>query len=59
MRWRSLIQILAPPAVAAARVRGCNGCVDRRGAKCRRCGCWIAAKVRLAAGKCPAGRWLN
>ena len=57
MRWSSLLPRLAPAPVIQQRLNACNGCPERRGAKCGRCGCWISGKIRLAAGKCPVGLW--
>lgn len=37
----------------------CDACEHRRGPMCGRCGCVVAAKIRVASEACPVGRWLS
>lgn len=41
-----------------ARWRTCRDC-DRLDAtyRCRECGCFMKAKVKLSAAECPLGKW--
>ncbi len=45
-----------------ARLEKCKACeylTDRAGINiCSECGCVIKLKARLAAAKCPSGKWL-
>lgn len=41
-----------------SRLDACAGCDRLEGARCGACGCFIVAKVKLAASKCPLGKWL-
>ncbi len=62
----------APPSIVAGRRDICRWCdqATRNSAprfaahaglttfsRCRACGCFIAAKTRLAGERCPNGRW--
>lgn len=49
--------VLAGAEEVARREAVCGGCELRQGLRCRKCGCWLRAKVRLAGEKCPAGKW--
>ena len=40
-----------------ARLRVCFTCPDRNGKRCGLCGCFLAAKTRMAGERCPAGLW--
>ncbi|MAH48352.1 hypothetical protein CMI37_21180 [Candidatus Pacearchaeota archaeon] len=35
----------------------CNDCEHRLGLNCKKCGCFIAAKTRVAITSCPVGKW--
>ena len=35
----------------------CNDCEHRFGLNCKKCGCFIAAKTRVATTSCPVGKW--
>lgn len=40
------------------RWRVCRDCPElRAGAVCGKCGCFMKAKVKLAAAECPLGKW--
>jgi tetratricopeptide (TPR) repeat protein len=46
-----------PPAVHQQRTRACAGCEHHTGVRCRVCGCFTAAKTRMAHEECPLGKW--
>ena len=35
----------------------CNDCEFKMGKNCRKCGCFIAAKTKVATARCPIGKW--
>ena len=39
------------------RMEICNGCEFKMGLNCKKCGCFIHAKVRSAISRCPIGKW--
>lgn len=45
--------------VAEVRMTICEGCPDliSKIKVCRHCGCFMAAKTKLAESKCPTGKW--
>jgi len=51
----------AAPDVIAQRQQSCDGCMHKEkkliGSWCGLCGCALAAKIRLASERCPAGVW--
>jgi hypothetical protein len=56
---RSVAKGFVPADVAAARLAICQTCPNLAKGRCRLCGCFMAAKVRLAAESCPDAppRW--
>lgn len=44
-------------AVRLSRESECHQCPQRGRMMCRKCGCVIAAKIRVASESCPIGRW--
>jgi tetratricopeptide (TPR) repeat protein len=46
-----------PPSVHQQRTRTCSGCEHHTGVRCRVCGCFTAAKTRMAHEECPLGKW--
>lgn len=48
---------LADEALRASRLATCGDCPFLDAGRCRLCGCWTAAKARLATESCPDGRW--
>lgn len=50
---------LVPGDVQVERERICRACdrVEPDAFRCSQCGCFMAAKTRLAAMACPLGRW--
>jgi hypothetical protein len=56
---RSVAKGFVPADVAAARLAICETCPNLAKGRCRLCGCFMAAKVRLAAESCPDAppRW--
>lgn len=51
--------MVAAPAVVAARQAVCVDCEHWRAGdgRCALCGCWTAARIRLAALSCPIDKW--
>ena len=51
--------ILAEERVATDRMDICFDCpdLDKDSVRCKKCGCFMKTKTRLAAGKCPIGKW--
>lgn len=47
----------APADAQRARLDVCRGCEHHTGLRCRICGCFTAAKVKMAHEKCPIGKW--
>lgn len=44
--------------IASARLDICNDCAHLNALKqCSKCGCFMAAKVKLAEAHCPIGKW--
>jgi len=39
------------------RMEICNGCEFKMGLNCKKCGCFIHAKTRVATARCPIGKW--
>ena len=35
----------------------CDGCEYRLGLNCKKCGCFISAKTKIAISSCPVGKW--
>ena len=35
----------------------CDGCEFKLGLNCKKCGCFIKAKTRVATASCPVGKW--
>jgi len=35
----------------------CDGCEHRFGLNCKKCGCFIKAKTKVATSSCPVGKW--
>lgn len=48
----------APEETITARWESCLACEHHDRGKCTKCGCFTAAKIRLASSVCPADRWL-
>lgn len=46
-----------PPAELQRRLRTCAACVHHTRVRCRLCGCFTAAKARMAHEECPVGKW--
>jgi hypothetical protein len=42
-----------------SRLNICNECsfFDKEQQRCKKCGCYMAAKTMLTAEKCPIGKW--
>lgn len=45
--------------VADQRLEICRACPEliQLTTQCRKCGCFMAAKTKLEAAKCPLGKW--
>lgn len=52
-----------PPKVseelASERMSICNSCPEliKATSTCTKCGCWMTAKTKYEAAKCPMGKW--
>lgn len=49
--------LLAAETVVQARQAVCAACEHLVVGRCRKCGCFLTAKARLAGERCPLGRW--
>ncbi len=51
--------VIAPKEEYSRRFRICVACEHFHGmhVRCRKCGCKLKAKLRLATERCPAGKW--
>lgn len=49
----------APEDLAANRFSICNQCPElvKLTKQCKKCGCFMAAKTKLAKATCPLGKW--
>ena len=44
--------------LALSRIKTCLGCEHlKKHTRCDKCGCFMKVKTRLAAAKCPIGKW--
>jgi len=43
--------------MARYRLAFCNECPNKKNGRCKLCGCFVKAKVRVENQKCPDGRW--
>lgn len=43
--------------VQAGRIETCRACPEYSHGACLKCGCIMLVKTRLAAEKCPLGKW--
>ena len=48
----------APEETITARWESCLSCEHHDRGRCMKCGCFTAAKIRVASSVCPAERWL-
>ncbi len=46
-----------PASELQRRLRTCAACPHHTGVRCRLCGCFTAAKARMAHEVCPVGKW--
>jgi tetratricopeptide (TPR) repeat protein len=46
-----------PAPMLQRRLRTCAACPHHTGLRCRLCGCFTAAKARMAHEECPIGKW--
>ena len=46
-----------PPDLRRRRIETCATCEHHTGMRCKICGCFTAAKSRLAHESCPIGKW--
>lgn len=48
-----------PEAEANARYDICKACPEliKLTKQCKKCGCFMAAKTKMTAAKCPIGKW--
>lgn len=52
-----MANLLASKAVVEERLSHCNDCEHNKLGICKRCGCIIQGKTRLADSWCPIGLW--
>lgn len=52
-------KVIARPEVADARLNICNSCefLFQPTKNCKKCGCFVVAKVHGATAKCPENKW--
>jgi len=52
-------QVLAEDATVQTRLETCSKCALFRieDSRCLQCGCFMTAKVKLQAAKCPISKW--
>lgn len=52
-------QVLAEESTVQARLETCSKCAlfQPNDSRCLQCGCYMTAKVKLQAAKCPLGKW--
>lgn len=53
------MKMIALPVVQDQRLQVCRACqwYDSLWIRCRHCGCFLKAKVKLKNQKCPIGKW--
>jgi hypothetical protein len=49
----------APIEISEKRMSVCSSCPEliKSTSQCKKCGCFMAAKTKLANAKCPLGHW--
>ena len=57
MRKRVKKVILHDQDIIDKRREICDGCEFKLGLNCKKCGCFIAAKTRVATTSCPVNKW--
>jgi hypothetical protein len=55
--WVSQGMPLTPADVLKTRQETCKACEHFTGSKCKLCGCFTEAKLRMATETCPIGKW--
>ena len=50
-------EILASGDETRSRIETCNGCDQKVGVRCLKCGCYINPKAAVKVSKCPIGKW--
>jgi len=50
-------EVLASSDEVATRLKVCEVCPNKSGARCTLCGCFLTLKAGLLASTCPAGKW--
>lgn len=48
---------LASSETVSERLSHCNDCEHNKAGICKRCGCFVNGKSRLAYSSCPIGLW--
>ena len=48
---------VADAAERERRLDICRGCPEFDAGRCRKCGCYMKLKARIAAAHCPIGKW--
>jgi hypothetical protein len=55
--WVSKGMPITPPEELTKRQEMCATCEHFTGSRCKLCGCFTQAKLRMATEKCPIGKW--
>lgn len=55
--WASQGMPITPPEELKKRQETCKNCEHFTGSRCKLCGCFTQAKLRMASEKCPVGKW--
>lgn len=55
--WVAKGMAITPPEELKTRQEACNSCEHFTGSRCKLCGCFTQAKLRMATEKCPIGKW--
>lgn len=55
--WVSKGMPITSPDTLKSRQETCKSCEHFTGLKCKLCGCFTEAKLRMASEKCPIGKW--
>lgn len=57
LSWVSKGMPLTPPDELKSRQEACRTCEHFTGSRCRLCGCFTEAKLRMATETCPIAKW--
>jgi hypothetical protein len=57
VEWVSKGMAITSPEELTKRQETCNTCEHFTGSRCKLCGCFTQAKLRMASQKCPINKW--